>query len=190
MRATIPCISQACEFTRRLIHKALFRPTSRSGIFHVNSPHTLLPRGLLCWQVSVLVVVAENAKLTSLIAQVTEKAAVAESRVRQSEKQIEDMEARSEARLASTEARFRELSARAFKTTDGLARKTAEVESLTRHLARAREAAVEAGGQPSLPEVQEWDACGEISVHKQKMARLGETLDKERSRWVDSGALW
>lgn len=126
----------------------------------------------------------KNAKLTCSLAQATDKTVAAESRAAQSEE-----------RLAGVEVRFHELSKSASKATEALARKTAEVQSLTRDLTEARgaaAAAAEAGGRVSVHEVQVGDACGSALALKQKMEYLREDsdqplqTDEECSRWVVS----
>lgn len=125
-----------------------------------------------------------NARLTYSLAQAADKTVAAESRAVQSEE-----------RLPVVELRFHELTKSASEATEGLARKTAEVQSLTRGLTKARGAvavAVEAGGRVSVHEVQVGDACGSVSALKQNMEHVGEELDEalqtdeERSRWVVS----
>lgn len=124
----------------------------------------------------------KNAKLTCSLAQATDKTVAAESRAVQSEE-----------RLAVVGVRFHELTKSASKATAALARKTAEVQSLTRDLTEAREAAAaEAGGRVSVHEVRVGDACGSVSALNKKTEYLREDLgkalqiDEESSRWVVS----
>lgn len=101
----------------------------------------------------------EDATLTCSRVQATDETVAAESRATPSDEYP-----------TALEARFRALTATSSRATDSLARKPAEVESLTHNLVETREAVAVAGGQELVLEVQ----VGEVAEKHQEMSSVRE----------------